>query len=277
MNATTSTEVGERVLDAATRAAAELFGPRLVAAYALGSLAHGGFNALVSDVDLALVFDGPLRADDEANVAKLKQSIVDSGMPLAERLSTFWGSKQAIGRPDSAGRFPPLDVLDLVLHGRLLAGRESRDGIPTPTHDELVIGGVRFALEVLRTQADIRALREPTLLYANGARRVTKRVLFPIRFLFTARTGRIGRVELAVEHYLELGQPACELVREAMGWRYELPEQDEQPLRLLSAHLVPLYAELLEDHIVRMEELHQPPLASALRKWGEELGIHQPP
>jgi hypothetical protein len=31
------------------------FGGRLIACYALGSLAHGGFNALVSDVDLGLI------------------------------------------------------------------------------------------------------------------------------------------------------------------------------------------------------------------------------
>jgi predicted nucleotidyltransferase len=39
-------------------------GPRLIAAYTLGSLAHGGFSRLVSDVDLGLVLQGPLRPTD---------------------------------------------------------------------------------------------------------------------------------------------------------------------------------------------------------------------
>ena len=36
-------------------------GSRLIAAYTLGSLAHGGFSRLVSDVDLGLVLHDPLR------------------------------------------------------------------------------------------------------------------------------------------------------------------------------------------------------------------------
>ncbi len=38
----------------------KVLGPRLVAAYALGSLAHGGFSPLVSDVDLGLVLTDPI-------------------------------------------------------------------------------------------------------------------------------------------------------------------------------------------------------------------------
>jgi hypothetical protein len=269
--------VGERVLDAATQVAAERFGPRLVAAYALGSLAHGGFNPLVSDVDLALLFEGTPVESDAANIAGIKQVLVDMELPLADRLSTFWGYRGTIGQAGSAGRFPPLDVLDLVLHGRLLAGRDSRDGIERPTHAELVVGGVRFALETLRSDQDVRALRKPELLYEAGVRRLTKRILFPVRFLFTARTGRMGRVELAAEHYLASGGGASALVREAMQWRRDPPDDRDHVLPLLSSQLVPLYRELIDDHVARMEELGQAPLATGLRKWGEELGVHHPP
>ena len=51
------------LITAAVAYQAELRG-RLLAAYALGSLAHGGFSALVSDIDLGLVVDDPLRPDD---------------------------------------------------------------------------------------------------------------------------------------------------------------------------------------------------------------------
>ena len=44
---------GERVLADAVEAYRVALGGRLVAAYALGSLAHGGFSELVSDIDLA--------------------------------------------------------------------------------------------------------------------------------------------------------------------------------------------------------------------------------
>ena len=71
------------------------------------------------------------------------------GNPLAERLSLFWGSIQSLRGGLPEGRFPPLDRLDLILHGRLLSGRDTRDGLPKPSVDELVVGAVRFALEVL--------------------------------------------------------------------------------------------------------------------------------
>jgi hypothetical protein len=42
----------------------------------------------------------------------------------------------------------------------------------------------------------------PTSLIAAGARKLTKLVLFPVRFLHTLRTGQIGENEAAVHHYL---------------------------------------------------------------------------
>src|SRR5439155_19007171 len=47
--------LGEDVLARAVAAYEAALGSRLIAGYALGSLAHGGFSPLVSDVDLGLV------------------------------------------------------------------------------------------------------------------------------------------------------------------------------------------------------------------------------
>ena len=47
------TEQGRAILADAVDAYQAAFAKRLVAAYALGSLAHGGFSPHVSDVDLA--------------------------------------------------------------------------------------------------------------------------------------------------------------------------------------------------------------------------------
>ena len=55
---------GEDVLADAVRVARGCLGGRLLAAYAVGSLAHGGFSALVSDIDLALVLADPIQAAD---------------------------------------------------------------------------------------------------------------------------------------------------------------------------------------------------------------------
>jgi hypothetical protein len=59
---------GEDVLADAVRVAGGCLGGRLLAAYAVGSLAHGGFSALVGDVDLALVLADPIQAADAATL-----------------------------------------------------------------------------------------------------------------------------------------------------------------------------------------------------------------
>ena len=64
------TDLGEAVLERAVTAYAEALGDRLVAGYALGSLAHGGFSPLVSDVDLGLILADPLRAGDHATIGE---------------------------------------------------------------------------------------------------------------------------------------------------------------------------------------------------------------
>jgi predicted nucleotidyltransferase len=46
---------GWEVGRAAVEAAGNVLGERLVSAYIIGSLAHGGFGAAVSDVDVALL------------------------------------------------------------------------------------------------------------------------------------------------------------------------------------------------------------------------------
>ena len=44
--------IGDKVLTAAVASARNVWGERLIAAYTLGSLAHGGFSIHVSDIDL---------------------------------------------------------------------------------------------------------------------------------------------------------------------------------------------------------------------------------
>jgi hypothetical protein len=62
------TGLGEAVLARAVSAYRAALGSRLIAGYALGSLAHGGFSALVSDVDLGLILHDPVTMKDRVTV-----------------------------------------------------------------------------------------------------------------------------------------------------------------------------------------------------------------
>src|SRR5262245_38283540 len=117
---------GEAVLGEAVAAFQAALRERLVAAYALGSLAHGGFSPLVSDIDLGLVLGDPPRPDDPDRVQAVADAVKGGGTVLHQRLSVFWGTPAMLRGEIAGGRFPPLDRLDLVENGRLLAGRDVR-------------------------------------------------------------------------------------------------------------------------------------------------------
>lgn len=247
-------------------------GERLVAAYALGSLAHGGFSP-VSDVDLAFVIGDPLRESDEALVAGIARSIKESGRPFADRLSVFWGSLDTLSGASQGGRFPPLDRLDLVQYGRLLAGSDVRARLAVPDRRELVLAGAEFALARLGNEATLAKLRRPDALATADARTLSKLILFPVRFLYTARTGEVGRNEAAVAHFVAHAQgPAAELASLALEWRNagEVKSQADAA-RALAAGLLPLYAEFVSDHEPRVSAYGRLDLAEAFRKWRQRL------
>ena len=140
------TEQGEAVLARALDAYQTALGSRLVAGYALGSLAHGGFSPLVSDVDLGLILRDPPRMKDRLTIRTVARAVRAGGSALDQRLSVFWGTPATLQGRASGGRFPPLDRLDLLEYGRLLAGRDARQGVARPGQAELLVAGAEFAL-----------------------------------------------------------------------------------------------------------------------------------
>jgi len=283
------TDDGEAVLALAVSAYQAALGSRLVAGYALGSLAHGGFSPLVSDVDLGLILQDPLRMSDRATIRAVARAVRDSGSPLHQRLSVFWGTPSTLRGRARGGRFPPLDRLDLLDYGRLLTGTDARRGLARPTQAELLVAGAEFALGYLggvrripdRLRGWARSglhgdavqpeIRTPSLLVSRGPRRLTKVVLFPVRFLYTAATGQVGTNTLAAEHYLASADaPAAELVAAALSWRLE-PPADDEAAGLLSRELIPLYVHYIDDHVTRLNEIDRHRLAGSFGRWRTRL------
>jgi predicted nucleotidyltransferase len=283
--------VGETVLAEAVDAFRDALGDRLLAAYALGSLAHGGFSPLVSDVDLGLIACDPLRSDDAETIQAVADGQKAKGSELSERLSVFWATESTLRGEREGGRLPALDRLDLIENGRLLAGTDARNDLPRPSADELVITGARFALDFLAgvrraggppteglgsmrpaEEDAVQEIRSPELLLAGGVRRVTKLVLFPVRFLFTAATGRVGTNDAAVGYYLAGGEaPSTTLVAAALAWRTVLPADEQAAAELLREQMVPLYVHYIDDHITRLDSLGHAELARGFEEWRERL------
>jgi len=266
-------QLAQDVLDAVVFRARDIWRDRLTAVYALGSLAHGGFSAHVSDVDVGVVLSDPLATRDADSVASLSSSIAGSRAPFADRLSVFWGSVATLSGAAAGGRFPPLDRLDLKQFGRLLAGRYVRSELPLPTRKELVLAGSEFALWRLATDEVTSKLKDPRALARSDPKTLTKLVLYPVRFLFTARTGEVGRNEAAVDHYVSSAKGVrAKLARMALEWRDAPPGlSDKTAIEAIARGVIPLYRDFLSDHERRLREYERNDLADAFHQWEQRL------
>lgn len=259
---------GQKVLDRAVETAAADFGPQLAAAFALGSLAHGGFAPLVSDVDLMLVLDVVDR-DTPARVDELRRRVRGSEQTdLADRLSVFWadwaGVQTGVGRH---GRLPEVDRLDLLEAGRLLHGVDRRSGSVPPQAAVITRQTAEFALQKF-DDTYLAGLDDTAQLVDAGARPTTKAVLFPVRFLYTLHTGRIGRNEDAAG-WFPVHYPHGELITAAMSWREHGVTDPTSAQGLLERHLVPIYAIFAGEYATALSRLGHPSLAAKLTRWAE--------
>jgi hypothetical protein len=268
-----SLEGAERMLAQSVERCRRIYGRRLVAAYALGSLARGGFRPHVSDVDLGLVLADPLDADAKKGVDQVLREARASGEPLAERLSIFWGSPRTLYEAAQGGRFSPPDVLDLARYGRLLAGEDVRAHVRLPTPNELLVSSATFAHDRLSTRQTDAYLRDPASLAAAGVRALTKLALFPVRFLFSARTGDVGANDRSVEHFQAVNSgPAAELAAKALGWRSVPPRADDgSVIEALRQGMLPLYRLFVEEYGERLRACGAVELADAYNEWQARL------
>lgn len=94
---------GEGVLRDVVRVAEAALGDRLAALYPLGSLAHGGFRPLVSDVDAAMVLTDPPRPDDAEPVQGVGDTV--RGLGLHRLCLVEHGRLQSMDEPELADGF----------------------------------------------------------------------------------------------------------------------------------------------------------------------------
>jgi hypothetical protein len=249
---------------------------RVIALYAIGSLGHGGFSP-ASDVDLALVLaDPPDRRDGEL-ASVLRDELRDLPMPV----SVFWDGLSSLQNAIYRGRFPACDRWDMCESGRLLVGTDVRHLVPRPSLRELLTCATDLALQMLSCPADVPGgtidatalIRDSRGFAARGARDASKIVLLPIRFLYTLRTGTIGRIHEAVEYFLraEADTPRRRLVEIAIAWRTARTADPEQTAALWRAALVPIYLEFIDAYGARMQADGDWIRVTRLLEWRERL------
>ena len=168
--------------------------------YLIGSLAHGGFSARYSDIDVGLVSTNGVTPDE---IEAMRQHARKCSPDLAPKLSLFWTD-----RGFTIGRFPPLDRLDYLDHAQPLVEREHA-APPLPSLDEIRAYLRGQPLDSWREQiARVTAL---TALDDVTRRTYIRALLYTARFLYSWHVGRMASNDDAVAFLHAQPQPGIDL------------------------------------------------------------------
>jgi hypothetical protein len=165
----------------------DCFGPRLLGVYCIGSLAHGGFSARYSDIDVAATVTDPLAPDELATVREAAKSLSSE---LAAKLSIFWADQDF-----TAGRFPPLDRGDLIDHAvPVIERRPVRPARPSLGEIRHYLGGQPFAAWTEQVQRFANA----GALERADHKPYVRALLYPARLLYSWAKGAMASNDDAV-------------------------------------------------------------------------------
>ena len=259
-----STATAEQVITDTVQAARAVLDGEIEAMFVLGSLAHGGFAPLVSDVDVAIVL-GATAPGTAERMARVQTLVVEEGSsPLSERLSVFWADWHTVRTGEGAhSRLGPVDRLDLLDSGRLLLGSDLREPSVRPSHEELVVMSADHILNKF-TDAYLERLRDTRALLEGGPRAVTKAILFPVRFMYTLSTGRIGLNDNSAHWYAAEGLPGGALALKALEWCNDGIDDAELAGQMLDAELDAIHDECFAGYAKELEDLGEASRAAAL-------------
>lgn len=192
-------------------------GERLIGAYLIGSLAHGGFSHRYSDIDMALVTE---HGFDTATLATLRSLAAERDAALGQKLSLFWSDRHF-----TIGRFPPLDRADYLDHAMVLTERERVRPAP-PTRDEirLYLKGAPFASWM--ENADRFAAMD--VLTPSDHKAFIRTLLYPARLVYSWTTGRMGSNDEAVAFTCEHPPPGVntDVLTKALAYRRAAADPD---------------------------------------------------
>lgn len=266
------TEEGWGVIGAAVRTARARLGDGLLSAYAIGSLAHGGFAASVSDVDLALLTDQRPGREMRAVVAAITNDVAsDTALALRDRLSVFHTPWARFADPPPEARFPPIDRYDLVHFGVLVDGADLRDTYATaPSADEIRAQAVASALRRVTPEAlgaELRALEDGGVSVHDA----TKLVLWPVRLQHVCDAGEATGNRAAVDHYLKLPDARHrQLVADALAWRdLAALVEPRAAQRRITREIHDLHVEVLE----RVSRLPRAPRRDEIIRRAQQLRV----
>lgn len=185
----------------------------LVEAYKLGSLAHGGFSNIYSDIDVGLLLScNEPPADMAALIAEAKTLDAEYG----KKLSVFWGNPEC-----SWGRLPVIDRLDMLDHGvSLLHG--IKPTFRRPTKDEIHEEQLQSIEKSWKSR--LPELSRLTSLESKDSKPYIRAILYAARLIYTWDNLAVESNDRAVEYLHKVQPPGLDLkpIDMALACRNEL-------------------------------------------------------
>ena len=171
-------------------------GSILAEVYQLGSLAHGGFSAVYSDIDIGLLLNCP---EPPAGMAEAISAAKNLDSEYGKKLSVFWGNPEY-----NWGRLPVIDRLDLLDHGVPLM-RRPKPKFCRPSKAEIHQALLESFERSYRPR--LAELGSLTRLETDQRKPYIRNVLYPARLIYTWDTLTVASNDRAVE-YLHKVRPA---------------------------------------------------------------------
>ena len=187
-------------------------GASLTDVYKLGSLAHGGFSQIYSDIDIGLLLSSTNPPEDmERIISEAREMETQMG----KRLSVFWANPVY-----HWGRLPVLDRIDLLDHGVPLLNN-NKANFKRPDKADIH----RSLLESVEKSWKPRAKELSRLaeLEPKNYKPYVRSLLYPARLIYSWDRLQITSNDTAVEYLHEIKPPGLDLhpIELALECRYD--------------------------------------------------------
>ena len=176
------------------------FADSLIDAYQLGSLAHGGFSIIYSDIDVGLLLSCTEPPDAmPALIAEAKTLDAEYG----KKLSIFWGNPEL-----TWGRLPVFDRLDLLDRGVPLL-RGVKPTFRRPTKDEIHQEQIQSIERSWKSR--LPELSRLTTLESKDRKAYIRAILYAARLIYTWDNLAVDSNDRAVEYLHQVQPPGLDL------------------------------------------------------------------
>lgn len=170
-------------------------GGAVVEVYKLGSLAHGGFSRIYSDIDVGVLLHC---AEPPERMSELIAEAKTLDAEYGQKLSIFWGNPEF-----TWGRLPVIDRLDMLDHGApVLQG--IRADFRRPAREEIHREQLQGIERSWRSR--LPELNSLTRLELKDRKPYIRAILYAARLIYTWDNLAVGSNDRAVE-YLHQVEP----------------------------------------------------------------------